>query len=226
MIESGNTSNAFKITTGYDKWILRSLKNEVQGIIELKVSKDIHKQIPDIVAEIIYTKNNEPFVWHGGRLYNLQKYMEGHKVTPNLDCHFQIGESIGRVHKFLEVCDCRHNQTDRFDIERLWGKVKHKWQNLYNYSPELVPDTDKMNSIINDFINHTSVKSNLIHGDLGVWNMLIKQQKVKIIDFGEARLGNFYFDLSAGITTAIREDSNDVEIKYKLSRILNGYEKV
>ncbi|WP_077601492.1 phosphotransferase [Oceanobacillus sojae] len=224
-IEAGNTSNTFKITTDEGVWILRSLKNELQGKIELKISEHIHKQVPAVVAKLVQTETGEPYARYGKHFYNLQEYMEGEKVTPKMNCLFQIGESIGMIHDSLETSNCKYNQTDRFDIETLWKQAKNKWQKLNDFCVDVVPNQNVMNATVNRFINHTTIQRHLIHGDLGIWNMLINRGTVKIIDFGEARLGHFYFDLAAGITTAINEDLSQVKIEKALPELLKGYEK-
>lgn len=40
------------------------------------------------------------------------------------------------------------------------------------------------------------LKNNImIYGDFGVWNMLFMKECIYVIDMGEVRRGNYYFDL-------------------------------
>lgn len=47
----------------------------------------------------------------------------------------------------------------------------------------------------------------LIHGDLGPWNMLDDRGTVRVIDFGEARLGDPYFDLASALAGLVNHSA-------------------
>lgn len=55
-------------------------------------------------------------------------------------------------------------------------------------------------------------KQQLIHGDLGSWNLLYGEQRIAVIDFGECRKGSIYFDIAAVVTSLMSsvKDRNSI----------------
>ncbi|MFD2446468.1 hypothetical protein ACFSO7_21120 [Bacillus sp. CGMCC 1.16607] len=119
-IESGNTSSVFKVTTEQGIFILRSLKNEMQGEMEYRISEHFsNRASAPIIPEIFPTKNGEPFVNEHGTLYNLQHYLDGMKMTRDMNLQMAIGESVGLLHVTLETFEIDLVPVDRFDLSIL-----------------------------------------------------------------------------------------------------------
>lgn len=49
----------------------------------------------------------------------------------------------------------------------------------------------------------TAGNNEIIHGDLGIWNMIWTNNEIKIIDFGESRMGDYYFDIAGALCSSI-----------------------
>ncbi|WP_236420582.1 phosphotransferase [Paenibacillus sp. JJ-223] len=63
----------------------------------------------------------------------------------------------------------------------------------------------------------------VIHGDLGIWNLLFTERHVFIIDMAEARMGDRHFDLAAVITSSIPLTASRTEMEKSLSLFERGY---
>ncbi len=66
----------------------------------------------------------------------------------------------------------------------------------------------------------------IIHGDLGVWNMLWNGECVHIIDFGECRTGDIHFDLAALICSMLSKCKDAECFSHNLSQVLDTYEGI
>lgn len=72
---------------------------------------------------------------------------------------------------------------------------------------------------------NTMGREQIIHGDLGSWNMLWDQKQIRFIDFGECRLGDYSFDIAA-IMASILRAAPDVPKQYEnLDLFLRTYEE-
>ncbi|WP_254438350.1 phosphotransferase [Paenibacillus sp. DCT19] len=66
---------------------------------------------------------------------------------------------------------------------------------------------------------HTAV----IHGDLGLWNVLFTESDMYIIDVGEVRSGNHHFDLAAILSSTCSSSITVCELEERMVQLERGY---
>ena len=83
--------------------------------------------------------------------------------------------------------------ADRFSLADTWAEGRYRWPLLGTSIP--LGEADRRVRALSN--NIPTDKTQIIHGDLGIWNMLEADGRILIIDFGEARVGDPYFDLAS-----------------------------
>lgn len=223
-INSGRTSQVYQIISNEKTWILRTLRDETQGLLEFEITNHIREKAKGIVPRIICTKEGHPFVKAGSDLYQLQEYIPGQTPPRNKEVHSIIGKVTGQFHSAMESFESNRNQRDRFHLMELWEMAQEKWESLRKYSPDIVPNLQDMESKIDELAIVSEHQPHFIHGDLGTWNMLFDHEGIRFIDFGDSRKGHFYFDLAAAITSSIPETCDRRTQQQAVFDVLKGYE--
>ncbi|MBK3494197.1 phosphotransferase [Viridibacillus sp. YIM B01967] len=111
-------------------------------------------------------------------------------------------------------------KKDRCDTLATWTAIKNNWGNVQQF-----PTRTDMELLIRELVNRTSLETQWIHGDLGIWNTLYNGE-LFIIDFGEARMGHPYFDLAAILTSNAPAHCNDDELRHYINHFVAFYSKV
>lgn len=95
-INKGRTSNTWKIETTEGKYVLRSLKDNIQGEVEYLISNHVNRNHKGIVPPIISTLSGYNYVKNHNLYFNLQLFISGEPFKKNDDFSF------GRLGKILE----------------------------------------------------------------------------------------------------------------------------
>jgi len=215
-INNGNTSETFLINSKSKKWILRKLKDRIQGETEFIITNHLLNKSVTCVSPIVPTKEKKPYFCFGNDCYNLQEYING--IVPKAsdeEMIKEIAKSVSYMHNALADIKISINFKDRFDLLDLWEKGNILWKNQYCNGK--VPYSDKeVNEILKELYLKTAEDTGIIHGDLGIWNMIWASNEIKIIDFGESRMGSYYFDIAGALCSSIKYNES-IEKMYELS---------
>jgi len=217
-VKSGNTAETFLINSKSKKWILRKLKDKNQGDIEFKVTNYILNKGVNSVSPIVSTRDRNPYFCFEKDYYNLQEYING--IVPKVSDEQMIQEiakSVAYMQNALSDSEISIYSEDRFDLLNLWEKGKIFWKNQYCNGK--VPYSDKeLDEILKELYLETAGNNEIIHGDLGIWNMIWTNNEIKIIDFGESRMGDYYFDIAGALCSSIGYNE-DIEKMNELYRV-------
>ncbi|MEK3731884.1 phosphotransferase [Paenibacillus sp. FSL M8-0334] len=216
-ISTGNTSNARLVVTMDNKYIVRKLRDTEQAITEFRISTALQEHA--ISPTILLSNDNQPYIKDQEAVYNLQFYVEHHKVN-NSDIHFyNLGKTIALFHSATQSIPGIYEQNDRFALEHMWTELIQldEFDNM-EYKPQLL-------ALFQQCTTYNHDNNCYIHGDLGIWNLLFNHNKMYIIDFGEVRKGNHHFDISAAISSALDWNQED-KIMASLTDFRNGYSSI
>lgn len=212
-LEGGHTGETFLVETAENKYVLRKLKSQTQAILEEAVFQ--HLNIALYLPALVKAKDHY-YVEYEASWYNLQFFFQSESSSFSFQ---EIAETIALLHQQLADFTSLYNQCDRYDILPLWSKNWYNWgyfADLFNLS------ISEMHHEINRVAALTNSKSEWIHGDLGKWNMLIGNE-IKIIDFGEMRKGDVYFDLASSLTSLIGYTSSEAIMSAQLKEFISVY---
>ena len=93
----------------------------------------------------------------------------------------------------LSSCPTVRFPAEHFDLAEVWTQARQSWSQLsLPLSPE---DADWA---VEQCLQITDRDAQVIHGDLGPWNLLFTpDRELLVIDFGQARMGDPYFDVAS-----------------------------
>lgn len=171
---NGQTSDIYKIISDSGSYILKSHLNEQTAANEFYCLETLSKV--NLSARPLYTENNSIYFKHRGLFYILMTYINTQDIKKTDLDYFKLGKAVKTMHSALSNLKLT-NVPDRFNEEQLINNIS------------LLESKNSLNKSI------TTIK--IIHGDLGVWNLLVDKYKINIIDFGEVRYDDPFFDLAA-----------------------------
>ncbi|MFS0873576.1 phosphotransferase [Paenibacillus xylanilyticus] len=214
-LQKGSSSNAMLILATTGKYVLRELRNEQQALAEhqlYKVLASVH-----ISPNMLQARDGLPYILYNHKIYNLQTYIDHTIPHDQVSVDFvRLGKVISNFHQFTEHLDVPQ-QEDRFALPQLWSEVSAKVNNsLSEEIRALVGHTEQC-------MEYNMEYSAVIHGDLGIWNLLFTEEAVQIIDMGEVRRGNHHFDLAAVLTSTIRPSVTVRELETIVADFERGY---
>lgn len=218
-IKEDSSTFTYILNTGYRKYILRKLRNREQGDSEYNITNYLKNSI-DNISSILKTEDNIGYIIYKNNYYNLQNYIEGSKIE-KIDNNIlnEIIKSINTFHNTLSKTDIRINSIDRFDLINLWEESKYRLIRDYEYFLK----NNFNEEYIKNLYSKTDYNKDIIHGDLGIQNLIWTGKKVIIIDFGESRLGSFYFDIASIICSIVGFNKNEEYIKDILIKFYENY---
>lgn len=190
---NGQTSDIYKIISDSGSYILKSHLNEQTAANEFYCLEALSKI--NLSARALCTVNNSIYFKHGGLFYILMAYINTQDIKQTDLNYFKLGKAVKTMHSALSNLKLT-NVPDRFNEEQLINNIKStgiKKLIEQNY---------------NDYKDYISENSSIIHGDLGVWNLLMNEYKINIIDFGEVRYDDPFFDLAA-LTESLNLNNTD-----------------
>ena len=212
-VSSGTSSDAILVTAGGDSYILRKLRSSLQGHWEYEIASALSDL--DIAPRIIQGLSGEPFAEENGSFYNLQAYISGQRLKGCDESMLKfVAVSVARMHSALSKLPCQDPLPDRFALS---GQLdRDKWE-------VLIPSEIK--ACFPALLALDAEKEQWIHGDLGSWNLLCEDGNIKIIDFGECRLGSVYFDVAAVLTSLLSNIDQPFVCAEYIRQFIRTYEK-
>lgn len=176
-------------------YILRKCPDEQRAVSEFYISE--HLKGVGVASEILLTFRKWPYAKFQNQFFNLQRKIEGNKLTSvREDDVRKIGTAVGTLAKSFQTFDRMVLEVDEYALKNtVTDRTKEKLLQIEK--------GDRILAMLPEMEALDKEGENLIHGDLGTYNMLMTDEKAYILDFGETRKGHPYFDIAASMTTAI-----------------------
>ena len=200
-LKPGTASRVWKMDTEGGAFLVRTLRDREQGEREWNIYRSLRDggfaSMPAIVV---------PCVEQGGACYQVQEYCPGTRPDPAAP---GVAGAIARTVKelTLSLAHCPFiDGADRFDLAEAWQRGKEYWPLL-----ETGMTLQQAEQMVLRCCTILEQDVQVIHGDLGPWNMMVDGQgAVSVIDFGEARIGDPYFDFASALGGLINHTPADL----------------
>jgi thiamine kinase-like enzyme len=214
-LQHGNSSKAMLVESTLGKFVLRKLRNEQQAWIEYEMYQAL---APANIAPLMVQNNCAfPYITYNNEIYNLQIYIEDVLPRNQINIDFvRLGQVIGLFHRMTSRFEVT-SMEDRFELSQLWREVS---------SVVLASSSDQIRTLAQlteQCLKFRKKNHSVIHGDLGIWNLLFTKESIYIIDFGEVRKGDHHFDLAAILTSTIPSSTHKQELVGIMSDFEDGY---
>lgn len=214
-ISTGRTSDARLLETAQgQQFVLRRLRSKHQATCEFEIS---HRTAANQISPYMLPGQNENgYIEVQGNIYNLQQYLKPDKVSVQ-DKFLQMGNAMGILHTVLRYTTIQE-QEDRFTLECSWNTATVS----HNISDNLKTSLEQY---VTACLETQQRREGIIHADLGIWNVIFHSSSVYIIDFGEARTGDYHLDTAALLTSSISKAWTDQQAASSISDFKKGYEQ-
>lgn len=221
-IKGGTSGGSYLVTARDGTFVLRQLRSATAAMQEYEISRLLSDM--GIAAAIHPTRQGSPFLQVRDSCFNLQSFLPG--CAPDLSDRAAVAaaaNSLAAMQQRLETCDLTVLDSDRFHTMSLWERSKSQ---APLFAPFFPPDctVEAMEATIRHAEN-TMGREQIIHGDLGSWNMLWDQKRIHFIDFGECRLGDYSFDIAAIMASILRAAPDGPKQYENLDLFLRTYEE-
>lgn len=183
-INNGNMNNVFILELDDNKYIIRM--SEFDNDFECKILKLLEEHNIDSPRLLTNFKL-------GSRNIVICKYIEGENPTIYNDLFFEkLANSLRKLHSI----QCKYEPTEYANNEETLNKLK-KYYNLSITSKYLKDETEFIDKKYKEIekLNLNSLPKNIIHSDIKKENLLVNDNEVHLIDFGNVYVGNRLIDL-------------------------------
>lgn len=192
-LSGGTTARVWRLPCAQGAFLLRTLTGPQQGRLEWDIVRALRCQSFDAVPAIL-PFGDQPAARFGGNWYQLQVFCPGKR--PDLS----VPGTARRVTALaldliwaLGRCSFPAAMPDRFSLSSTWPTARTRWSAVV---PERSPAWAEAQ--VTRLLTLPTAQSQPIHGDLGLWNLLEDPSgKLWVLDFGEARVDDPYFDLAS-----------------------------
>lgn len=197
-MDSGTVARVWKLTTDQGMFLVRSLTEKEQGEMEWKIHQHLRGRGFTAMPAILV-----PYFEQDGLWYQVQELCPGKRPSPERPgTAGRIATMVTQLMRAAKGCSAAEDCPDRFDLASVWAEYRSNWPLLE--LPALQSEADRW---VEELSALTPSDCQLIHGDLGLWNMLEEDDEIRVIDFGEARFGDPYFDLASALAGLINHSS-------------------
>lgn len=209
-LRPGTVARVWKLETDSGPFLLRTLTGREQGEREWAIAEHLTARGFTRFPAIRTTEDGAPYVEVDDIWCQVQEFSPGKMPDPAVPgTPAKIAETAVALIQALSSCSGKHGAKDRFDLTAVWGEYRHNWPLLDLPIP--LEEADRRASRLASLpVRETQV----IHGDLGLWNMLDGPEGIRVIDFGEARLGDPYFDLASALGGLINHSTPEDRAKH------------
>lgn len=200
---NGTQSEVYCVVRRNTNWILRLLESEAQCENYLKIAGN---DTSFLTPSLLFTRENKGYIKVGFNQYAVLQEFINEDVEQIINSeHFKrLAQSSYQMKMVLSNLKFTYKE-DSFDLltmYRLLDSNQRCFLKKYGYTEGKIYRTHKVS-----LVNECS-----IHGDLGVWNMIVSDGRFRVIDFSELRVGSYYFDFSGAFASSLGECSS-VEIQ-------------
>lgn len=202
---SGSSSGAWRIESKKGSFILRRCRSVMAAADEYAISEVMLGC--DFIPEILLTKDGERFAMGEDGFYNLQTRFEGEPLSEiNENTISEAAVILVTLHQKLRAARLHLHGFDRF---ALFDRSYEEIIKLSEY-----PDAWPLFKRINEFCEPESIREDCIHGDAGIWNFLSGKGSLRLIDFGEARMGSVFTDHAGFLVSALEKTEEETAAQY------------
>lgn len=196
-LNSGTVAQVWRLETDSGTFLVRTLTDQGQGEKEWNIHRHLRTRGFTAMPAIVV-----PYLEQGGLWYQVQEYCPGRRPSPERPgTAGKIADMAARL--VLAAAGCTVTDvSDRFDLASVWAEYRLNWPLL-----ELPFSQSEADRRVAELSAIPVKDQQIIHGDLGLWNMLEEEGTIRVIDFGEARLGDPYFDLASALAGLINHSS-------------------
>ncbi len=221
-VSHGNSCQTFFVQSETGDYILRGFSSQRQAEQEAAISQCLAKT--GVASELILSLTGNYFISFQSMFYNLQKQLPG--IEPSFNTQQQIisaAKSVATMHNAFSECTYTFSDYDPFSTVHLLHQAMSMplpeglFPNDINTQHEQERFIQKMEGELS--------KSEIVHGDLGNWNMLWDGNRIYIIDFGESKAGDYYFDLAAVTCSILSSCTDQTAFLHRISLFSTTYEE-
>lgn len=193
-VRPGTVAQVWRLSSPQGEFLVRTLAGPAQGAREWTIFRHLTSQGFPQVPAILPTADGSPAAELDGVWYQVQRYCPGTRPDPaQPGIPQEMADLAARLEKALSNCPAICSLADRFDLATVWAQCRSSWPQLA--LPLSLEDADRE---VERCCLLPVRDRQIIHGDLGPWNLLcLPEGKLLVIDFGEARMGDPYFDLAS-----------------------------
>lgn len=186
---NGKSSRAWRVETDMATVLVKTIGDVARASLEFALTQEIQTEGRYLTPAILLTTDGRPFVTVDKQSYRVQNYWKQAEMKPSLAatlaCYRKIRFALDRF-EYAWLPD------DSQSLDQLWRtqqtSLAQKWFDIHE---QLAPMITQLEAIDRQ-------QETWVHGDLGRWNLLpLANEKVAIIDFGEARHGPRFLDFAA-----------------------------
>ena len=198
-LNPGTSSRVWRLDTDRGSFLVRTLSGQEQGEREWSTYRHLRERGFTAMPTVFV-----PCFEQGGLWYQVQEYCSGRRPSP------EQPETAGKIADMvtglvLAAAGCTTADfTDRFDLASVWSEYRLNWPLL-----ELPFSQSEADRRVEELSAIPVKGRQVIHGDLGLWNMLEDGDVIRVIDFGEARMGDPYFDLASALAGLINHSTEE-----------------
>ena len=214
-----NTSYRIRTNNGIYLFKILNFQSANELMHELEIVKRLKDKIP--IPYPILSKEKEVYVTSNGKKVIIYPFLNGRPVkrgeSLSEDTLYELGKYFGTIH------DTRHivgiNKHDKFEeVKSFFDKISRKSRGYF-----IAKKTFDL--FEREGFNPTKLPQGLIHADLNTENMLFeKGDIVSLLDFEDAHIGAFIFDLGICILDTCWRNRELSEKRIKA--IVKGYESI
>ncbi len=222
-IEIGSSCKTFQVTCSCGKYILRGQPSAQVCIHEAAVSNALCNL--GISPRMIPAGAGEFCVAFDGLFFNLQDFLNGSRPDLSQDNQIKAAAmAAGKLHKALHSSALERNAAKHDATVSMLERV-HDVSALRSFFPSSIANIEDAKSWIS-YLENRLCADQLIHGDLGSWNLLWDSPNMYIIDFGESYVGDFHFDLASVLCSVLAKCQNEEIFGIKREVFLDAYHTV
>lgn len=204
-LKSGTVAQVWRMETSCGAFLVRTLAGKEQGELEWSIHQHLRAKGFDRCPTIFLTAEGAPCLAVDGSWYQVQRFLPGNMPSPAAP---GMPAAIARTVKELvsALSDCPPvKMDDRFALAEAWQRGKEYWPLL---NTEWT--AERAEEMVSRCCGSAERDIQVIHGDLGLWNMIADGQgRISVIDFGEARMGDSYFDYASALGSVINHTPAD-----------------
>ncbi|KRK12240.1 aminoglycoside phosphotransferase [Lacticaseibacillus zeae DSM 20178 = KCTC 3804] len=201
---NGKSGRAWRVETDMAMVLVKTVSDVARASLEFALTQAIQEEDRDVTPAILSTTDGQQFVTVDHQVYRVQSYWEQAAMKPSLTATLACYRKIRIV---LDRFEYPCSPDDSHSLDRLWKSQRvslvQNWPGIYE---QLTPMIAQLEIIDRQ-------QETWVHGDLGRWNLLpLANEKVAIIDFGEARRGPRFLDFAALFDSFMPREKNVVKV--------------